>query len=267
MSIIPKGYCQCGCGNATTIYQKNDARRGRVKGQPARFLTGHKSTSIKLRENIKNERKRCLKCGEVKNLPMFSIDNNSRDGRCSRCKECRRKSFDEWRLRNQGYSKRYKKSWYAKNSEYAKAESKRWRTENPEKVRVLSKQSRDKLLMTARGKLSQRMRNGMIKSLHGTKNRHHWEDLVDFTVEQLKEHIERQLLPGMTWENYGPVWHVDHKIPIAAFNFTAPGDLDFKKCWALKNLQPMWAKENWSKGAKLKRPFQPSLTINMGSIH
>ena len=67
---------------------------------------------------------------------------------------------------------------------------------------------------------------------------------------------------GMTWETHGKYgWHIDHKIPISAFNFESPKDLDFKKCWALINLQPMWAKENIRKGAKVEKPFQPSLTI------
>jgi hypothetical protein len=65
----------------------------------------------------------------------------------------------------------------------------------------------------------------------------------------------------MTWGNYGQ-WHVDHKIPISAFNYETPDDIDFKRCWALKNLRPMWAKENISKGAKLDKPFQPALALS-----
>ena len=36
---------------------------------------------------------------------------------------------------------------------------------------------------------------------------------------------------------------------------------DFKKCWSLSNLQPMWAQDNLSKGASLEKHFQPGLTI------
>jgi hypothetical protein len=62
------------------------------------------------------------------------------------------------------------------------------------------------------------------------------------------------------WKNYGE-WHVDHKIPQSAFNFETPEDIDFKKCWALKNIQPMWAKENIIKSNRINKPFQPSLRI------
>ena len=87
-----------------------------------------------------------------------------------------------------------------------------------------------------------------------------WESVVGYTIDQLKESIEKQFLPGMDWNNYGKHgWHVDHKTPIAVFNFEKPEDTDFKRCWSLKNLQPLWAIDNLKKHAKIERPFQPSL--------
>ena len=38
---IPVGLCQCGCGRETSFYHKTDPRRGAVKGQPQRFVSGH----------------------------------------------------------------------------------------------------------------------------------------------------------------------------------------------------------------------------------
>lgn len=55
--------------------------------------------------------------------------------------------------------------------------------------------------------------------------------------------------PGMTWENYGK-WHIDHKTPDSWFQYNSINDDGFKKSWALENLQPMWAKDNLSKGNK-----------------
>jgi len=65
----------------------------------------------------------------------------------------------------------------------------------------------------------------------------------------------------MTWENYGTYWHIDHKIPIAVFNYEKPEDIDFRLCWSLKNLQPLEKIENIKKKDKLEKPFQPSLKI------
>lgn len=38
---IPYGYCQCGCGQKTSIAPHNRAARGWIKGEPLRFLPGH----------------------------------------------------------------------------------------------------------------------------------------------------------------------------------------------------------------------------------
>jgi hypothetical protein len=84
---------------------------------------------------------------------------------------------------------------------------------------------------------------------------------VGYTVEQLKAHLEKQFEPGMTWQNHGREWHIDHKIPKAAFNFETAEDIDFKRCWALRNLKPMRATDNIKKKDKINHPFQPSLAI------
>ena len=38
---IASGLCECGCGEATTIAQRTDHKRGWVKGKPIRFHKGH----------------------------------------------------------------------------------------------------------------------------------------------------------------------------------------------------------------------------------
>jgi hypothetical protein len=71
---------------------------------------------------------------------------------------------------------------------------------------------------------------------------------VPWTFDQLVTHLEKQFVNGMTWQNYGKKWHVDHIRPQYEFNLTDPYCEDFKKCWALSNLQPLWAHQNLIKG-------------------
>jgi len=104
------------------------------------------------------------------------------------------------------------------------------------------------------------MSRSICDCLAGRKNHRSWLSLIDYTVSDLKKHLERQFQEGMTWENYGD-WHIDHIIPVSAFNITCPEDLDFKRCWALSNLRPLWAKENIIKHCKLEKPFQPALAL------
>ena len=52
----------------------------------------------------------------------------------------------------------------------------------------------------------------------------------------------------MTWDNHGE-WHIDHIKPCASFDLT---DADQQReCFNYTNLQPLWAKDNLSKGAKI----------------
>ena len=55
----------------------------------------------------------------------------------------------------------------------------------------------------------------------------------------------------MTWDNYGKFgWHIDHIKPINTFNITDQYCDDFKKCWALANLRPLWWKDNLIRSKK-----------------
>jgi len=137
------------------------------------------------------------------------------------------------------------------------------RLKNPDKYRAKDRKNSAKRRNTIQGKLNINVGNRIRDSLNKSKNKRRWGVLVDFTLMQLKKHLEKQFKEGMTWENYGSYWHIDHKIPIAVFNYTKPEDIDFKKCWSLSNLQPLEAKENIKKSAKLNKPFQPSLCINI----
>ncbi len=147
------------------------------------------------------------------------------------------------------------------HKEEKKKYNRQWRKENQEKVRAIQRKNGAKKFGTPKGKLDQCFSQNIRESLKGSKAGRHWEDLVGYTVDQLMKHLEKLFKPGMTWENYGTVWEIDHKTPKAVFNYARPGDLDFRICWSLKNLQPLEKSINRSKQAKLEKPFQPSLLL------
>lgn len=133
-----------------------------------------------------------------------------------------------------------------------------------EKIERSRKLARDKyreMMESQSFRLNGRMRNAIRKSLKGGKNGRRWESLVGYSLKQLMKHIEKRFAPGMSWDNFGE-WHIDHIIPKSLFNYSSVEDIDFKRCWALKNLQPLWAEENIRKHNHYDKPFQPSLMIS-----
>ena len=68
------------------------------------------------------------------------------------------------------------------------------------------------------------------------------------SIETVIKHIEKQFKNGMTWNNHGE-WHLDHIKPCASFNLRCP--VQQLACFNYKNLQPLWASDNMSKGAKI----------------
>lgn len=96
------------------------------------------------------------------------------------------------------------------------------------------------------------MRACIVQSIRkGSKAERRTEDLLGYSFEELKAHLERQFVGRMSWANYGrDGWHIDHIVPVASFNLETPDDPAFKACWALSNLRPLWGKENHEKHAK-----------------
>ena len=65
-------------------------------------------------------------------------------------------------------------------------------------------------------------------------------------IETFKNHIEQQLTERMSCENYGE-WHIDHKIPL---KYNNPSLEEVTQRLHCTNTQPMWARENMSKGCR-----------------
>ena len=103
-------------------------------------------------------------------------------------------------------------------------------------------------LNTPMGKLNNRIRSGVRQSLRGNKSQNTY-DALGYTKDDLVLHLESQFTDGMSWDNMSD-WHIDHIRPVTSFNFTTTDCEGFKKCWALSNLQPLWAFDNMSKGNK-----------------
>lgn len=74
-------------------------------------------------------------------------------------------------------------------------------------------------------------------------------ELLGCSISELRSHLESKFKPGMSWENYGPIWHVDHIKPIISFDLTDPEQQ--RLCCHWSNLQPLFAADNISKGGRV----------------
>lgn len=108
---------------------------------------------------------------------------------------------------------------------------------------------------TPKGKIDAHMGSLIHRVLKKGKAGRSWKTTVPYSRDELKEHLEPKFQPGMTWDNHGE-WHIDHIRPRASFNYTTPERPEFKECWALSDLQPLWAADNIRKGAKLTGDHQ-----------
>lgn len=71
---------------------------------------------------------------------------------------------------------------------------------------------------------------------------------------ELKKYLESQFKEGMSWENYGIEWHIDHIVPCSFFDLS---NEDHQRiCFNWRNLQPLWKKDNLSKNRKLPSDYK-----------
>jgi hypothetical protein len=146
----------------------------------------------------------------------------------------------------------YHKEWSKDNRDSLRTYHSVWRDDNREHVKKYGRDyEKKRRAEDPKYRLAARTRTAVwtcLKERNVAKYRSTF-DLLGYTLEELMKHLEGLFTEGMTWDNYGE-WHVDHKIPMVKFNFTSVEDNEFKICWAIENLQPLWGPDNLSKGSK-----------------
>lgn len=215
--------------------------------------------------------------------------NTGKNNECIACKKIRAKAYSELRKKEKSiYDKRYReenneylarhrteyrtqnkdkineraraarKSDPARFQEYKnkrkdkiKCEIKAWRERNKDHVNAYQKRHVQKhkearsnywLASVLRMRLSMAIRVGE-KSGSAVRN-------LGCTISRLKSHLENQFKEGMSWDNWGRKgWHIDHIKPLSSFDLNDSEQL--KIACHYTNLQPLWAFDNISKGAKV----------------
>jgi len=229
--------------------------------------------------------KRCRKCDVLLEVGINWYESHARN-RNYICIECKRVCTQEYSLdhreeklarrRKRYLEQREKKSaYYKKNREAIIAYNRQYRQDHQEEVAARKRKYhhehreeiaarkwqyqqdhreeiaayfRERYQTNIQYKLTCKLRARLRRALKGnTKSGSAVRDL-GCSIPELVAHLESQFRESMTWDNYGE-WQIDHIVPLSSFDLTNREQL-LQVCH-YTNLQPLWASENSSKGAKL----------------
>lgn len=212
------------------------------------------------------ETKECCRCGEFKEFSEFNKSKKGRLGLHNHCRACQKEVRHAWYLKHRE-EELAKGKIYAK-SEKGKAEAKIQYERNKDKILERNRIRRRtpharKLANIARKKrleedmsfrismnLRARVREEIKRTGNGAKKPDTTFNLLGCTIEEFRAHLESKFQEGMTWENYGVRgWHIDHIKPCHSFDLTQEDQV--RECFHYTNMQPLWWRDNLSKGIKL----------------
>ena len=214
--------------------------------------------------------KTCCRCKKEKILKDFGLYKVSPDGHRAFCNECRNfhrrnryandAKYKQARIGQNNKSnrkrkadiKQYQKEWYQRpeSKERTRELQRLWYANNPVKAKKRGREKYKKRMSNPVYRINNAIHAGLSASIKHTKAGRKWQTLVGYTLGELINHLVSQFDEGMSLENYGK-WHIDHKIPCSFFVFDSPQDVEFRMCWRLENLQPLWAEENIRKSNKI----------------
>lgn len=153
-----------------------------------------------------------------------------------RCKKQKRLYDIEYRSKNKDKLRTRQKEYQLKNKDKIRSYKKAYQK------RRYEEDTNFKLTNILRSRLSIAIKKG-FKSGSAVSD-------LGCSIEEFKLYIEAQFKSGMTWDNWSREgWSLDHIIPLASFDLTDREQL-LKACH-YTNLQPMWARDNESKGSKI----------------
>lgn len=226
-------------------------------------------------------KKTCSRCEKSKSLDLFRPDSRYSMGVHGQCRKCeverdRERYFATPKSRRQELQRIDRKKYAAKKKAYYEANKERilknmkkrqklnyakclrywrkyWRMEVNKKRRYerfkkrLKTDTHFRFVFNARAYVRTCLRNRNIKKIDKFIN------LLGCSIEYFQTHIQKQFKLGMAWENYGYYgWHIDHILPCDSFDLKKESEQ--RKCFHYTNLRPLWARENFLKGAKIITP-------------
>lgn len=221
--------------------------------------------------------KSCTKCNQIKEFSEFGKSKQVKDGHKSACKAClsadnrlyyssniekeslrKKKQYErdsekiiaqqlEYYEENKDRRSQWVKDKRKAKPEVFKGYGKTYRKNNRENINIYHKNRRKTDPLYKLQHVLRSRTNSIFKYQRMNKNNSFYE-YIGCSLNQLKDYLEAKFQPGMTWKNHSKDgWHIDHIIPLSS----AKTEEELHNLCHYTNLQPLWAFDNLSKGAKI----------------
>jgi hypothetical protein len=176
----------------------------------------------KIKEIFNTKTKVCNKCNIEKHKEEFHNSKINLDRKLGLCIECKRREDRIYSIKNKNKRRQYE----MENREMIrkslnKYKRKRYKTDILFKTGIL-----------LRSHINKNVKKFNIKKCNSILT------ILGCTLEEYKQHLEKQFLPEMTWDNHGDIWEIDHIIPCSSFNLLEESEQ--LKCFHYLNTQPLF---------------------------
>ena len=173
----------------------------------------------------------------------MSLTKNQDDNKRS---EMIKKSRKEYYLKNREKDNKRTKEYRLKNIELVNERQKKYKAK-PETKERIQKRWKIRYYTDINFRLRHLCSTRVLQALKFKYKSASTMKLIGCTIDELRQHIESQFEPWMTWENHG-LWDIDHIKACAKFNLIYPEQQ--RECFHWSNLQPMEHIANIKKGAR-----------------
>lgn len=155
----------------------------------------------------------------------------------------------------------YNKKYYADNRNKVLQSVKNYSLNNKDKIKTYHNNYYKNLRNT---NINFKLKSSISASINFyiNKNKKSTLKYLNYTIDQLRLHLESRFEFWMNWDNYGKynpkvwddnnpmtwTWQIDHIKPHSMFKYISMEDEEFKQCWSLDNLRPYSSKKNFIDG-------------------
>jgi hypothetical protein len=197
--------------------------------------------------------KRCSKCASSKALEAFGKNRQSPDGLHYWCKQCCKASRDKRVTEQRAYLKRYRAANKDQIAQYRRDNADKMAQYNSEYKPRKREWMKNRRRTDPNFRISSILRGRVTDCLvryYGIRKTASGLALLGLDVDKVRDWLEFQFQPGMSWDNHGITWEIDHVLPVSRFDLTDPAQQ--RICFGWANLSPKLKQANRSKGNKIE---------------